>query len=455
MDSLDSLDSLDSMATIAWVVDVGSTFTKASLVDVASGEVISRGETPTTSSTDVMHGVRSVTAGSAAAPIIACSSAGGGLRLAIVGYERTVTAEAAYRVGLSAGAKVVHVAAGRLDKGGIAELRASSPDIVLLVGGTDGGNSEVLQHNAVRLAKEKLPRRVPVVVAGNSAVQDDICALLSGAGVATIRAANVLPDIGVIAPDSARAALREAFLTHVIGGKGLSRDPGFAEIVRMATPDAVLEGVRVLREVADQDVLVVDIGGATTDVYSSVHRYDDPTVRPEVVGQLRHARTVEADLGMRWNAASVIDAAARERLRVSDNLPRYAGSLASRPAYLPQSDAERDLDLELARLAATVAVRRHARAAHPGEAPRDLTEVGIVLGSGGVLRHHPAELTDGLLRSVVTDRAGGWPLPRLPLVGVDTAYLLVVVGLLAQEGERCHGAARAVAQRLVAELPGR
>jgi uncharacterized protein (TIGR01319 family) len=433
------------------VVDIGSTFTKASLVEGV--DVTARAETPTTIATDVMAGVRAVadTLRTGDVDIIGCSSAGGGLRLAIVGYERTVTAEAAYRVGLSAGAKVVHVAAGPLDQALTAALLDDRPDIVLLVGGTDGGNAEVLLHNAAALAQAGLPRRVPVVVAGNVAAQARAAGILAEASVATIRADNVLPDIGVIAPESARAALRAAFLTHVIGGKGLSRDPAFTQAVRMATPDAVLEGVRVVAEVAEQDVLVIDIGGATTDVYSSV-AVEDGAPRSEVVADLRHSRTVEADLGMRWSAGTVVEAAARERLPVSPDLPAYAASLAERPAYLPETPAEHALDVELARLAATIAVRRHARPPHPGASARKLTDLGLVLGSGGVLRHHPAEDAETVLRAVTTDRAGGWPIPRAPHLAVDTAYLLVVIGLLAAE----HPAAAArVAERLVRSARGR
>ena len=440
------------------VVDVGSTFTKAALVTGVGGaaaDVTARAETPTTSTHDVMTGVRTVAAALGTtfdvASAIGCSSAGGGLRLAIVGYERTVTAEAAYRVGLSAGAKVVHVAAGPLDPTLIASLVDDRPDIVLLVGGTDGGNAQVLLHNAAALARAGLPRRVPVVVAGNMEAQESAARILRAASVATIRADNVLPDIGIIAPESARAALRTAFLTHVIGGKGLSQDPAFTQVVRMATPDAVLDGVRVVAEVAGQDVLVVDIGGATTDIYSSVAVEQDAP-RREVVADLRHARTVEADLGMRWSAGSVVEAAVRERLPMSPELPAYAASLAERPAYLPESPAEHALDVELARLAATIAVRRHARPPHPGAAARKLTDVGLVLGSGGVLRHHPAADADAVLRAIVTDRAGGWPIPRAPHLAVDTAYLLVVVGLLASE----HPAAAArVARRLVRAARGR
>ena len=420
------------------VVDVGSTFTKAALVDLTTGGVSARGETPTTPDTDVMDGVRSLAAelGDSKAVdegrILACSSAGGGLRLAVVGYERTVTAEAGYRVGLSAGAKVVHVASGALGPDELAALADARPDIVLLVGGTDGGNADVLQHNATALANSSLNRDVPIVVAGNVGAQPFVATALTRARRPHVLADNVLPEIGVVAPESARAAIREVFLRHVIGGKGLSRDPAFARVVRAATPDAVLAGVEVLAEVLDQDVLVVDVGGATTDVYSAVTpRSEDAGLRKEVVAQLRFSRTVEADLGMRWNAEGVIEAAGREHLPAPAALRAYAARLVEHQAYLPSGPAEAALDVDLARLAATIAVRRHARPPFPGEAPRALTDLGLVLGSGGVLRHTPHDVSNVLLTAVATDHAGGWRVPRAPRLAVDTAYLLVVVGLLA------------------------
>ncbi|MBD3785121.1 MAG: glutamate mutase L, partial [Micrococcales bacterium] len=137
-------------------VDVGSTFTKALLVG-DDGEVLGRASHPTTVATDVMDGVDAVRAelGVPRDPeqTVLCSSAGGGMRLAVVGYEREVTAEAAFRVGLSAGARVVHVASGPMTGADVTALRAARPDLVLLVGGTDGGNADVLLHNARRLAR--------------------------------------------------------------------------------------------------------------------------------------------------------------------------------------------------------------------------------------------------------------------------------------------------------------
>src|SRR3954454_6188433 len=156
-------------------VDIGSTFTKAALVDPATGALLATAQAPTTLDA-VVTGVLEATAGFAGVPVVACSSAGGGLRLAVVGYEELISAEAGHRAALSAGARGVHVAAGRLRDAAPAALRAVAPDVVLLVGGTDGGEASVLRHNAAALAGMAWP--VPVVLAGNAAVCDEVSALL-------------------------------------------------------------------------------------------------------------------------------------------------------------------------------------------------------------------------------------------------------------------------------------
>jgi uncharacterized protein (TIGR01319 family) len=429
-----------------WCVDVGSTFTKAVLVDPADGAVLQTGSTRTTVDTDVLHGIGALRRELAGEPeqTLVCSSAGGGLRLAVVGYEREVTGEAGYRVGLSAGSRVVHVAAGRLDGAAIRDLRGSRPDIVLLVGGTDGGNADVLLHNAQRLARARIS--VPVVAAGNAAVRDEVAELLASTGRRFSLADNVVPHIGAISPRSARGAIRAAFLEHVIGGKGLSRGSEFARLVRAATPDAVLSGVELLADVHG-DVVVVDVGGATTDVYSAlVPQGEDAEIEREVVGRMWQERTVEADLGMRWSAPGVVEAAARERIPVPPGLEEYAARVAADPGHLPQGPAEVALDLALARIAAVVAARRHGRPAVPSETPRPLADVGLVIGSGGVLRHNdPAEAAE-VVRALTVDHGGGWRVPERAAVAVDTAYLLFAVGLLA---EHHPATARSLAGRVV------
>ncbi len=105
-------------------------------------------------------------------------------------------------------------------------------------------------------------------------------------------------------------------------------------------------------------------------------------------------------------------------------------------AGCPRRRDEEALDLELARLAALVAVRRHGRPAGPGEAPRPLGAVGLVLGSGGVLRHTDPERARAVVGAVAADHAGGWRVPRSARAGVDAAYLLFAVGLLAETRPR-------------------
>ncbi|MEV4711945.1 glutamate mutase L [Micromonospora sp. NPDC049374] len=427
---------------VAVCTDVGSTYTKVAVVDLDGGGLVSAAAVPTTVGSDVLRGLdaavgaATVGFGSGEVPWLVCSSAGGGLRLAVVGYEPLVTAQAGRRVGLSAGADVVHVAAGRLGRAEVTALRAARPDVVLLVGGTDGGDAETLTHNATRLARARW--RVPVVLAGNVDVRDDLHGLLAGAGVPVTVADNVLPRIGVLAPSSARSAIRQVFLRHVIGGKGLSRGGRFARLVRAATPDAVLSGVEVLADVAGGDLVVVDVGGATTDVYS-VLTPDERASGPgrEVAGELWRARTVEGDLGVRWSAPGVLRAAVEERLVAAgavDGLAAEAAVRAADPGFLPADAAGRAVDARIAALAATVALRRHARGVGTGErAGRDLRDVRLLVGSGGVLRHAPDNDAAGVLDAVLTDHAGGWALPRAARPVVDTDYVLAAAGLLAEE----------------------
>jgi uncharacterized protein (TIGR01319 family) len=407
-------------------VDVGSTYTKAALVDLCAGALVRRAEVPTTAAGDVLHGLDAAVAavGGTGLRMYVCSSAGGGLRLAVIGYESLVTAEAGHRVGLSAGARVVHVAAGPLDGHGIAALRASRPDVLLLVGGTDGGDADTLVHNARRLGTGRL--RVPVVLAGNADARPAAAELLTARGIPVTVTGNVLPRIGVLDPAPARAAIREVFLRHVIGGKRLSRGARFASLVRGPTPDAVLAGVELLADHTGVGVLVVDVGGATTDVYSALvpDAEAESGPRRDVAGTLWRSRTVEGDLGVAAGAAGTVAAATTERV----TWPKLALPETGQPPT-----AERDR--ELAAAAAVIGLRRHARGHSPGPGlprtgARDLRDVRLVIGSGGVLRHGGGQY---VLDRVLSDTAGGWAAPTGARAVVDDQYVLAAAGLLSVE----------------------
>jgi uncharacterized protein (TIGR01319 family) len=334
---------------------------------------------------------------------------------------------------------VVHVAAGRLDGAGVAALRGARPDVMLLVGGTDGGDVEVLLHNAGRLAAARL--RVPVVVAGNTDGRYEVMAILSAARVPAVAADNVLPRIGELRPGPARAAIREVFLRHVIGGKKLSRGPRFASLVRGATPDLVLTAAELLGEQVAGDLLVVDVGGATTDVYSVLRDESGTEAERDVAGTLWHSRTVEGDLGMRWSAPGVVRAGAAERILEPGEtqwLDQAARLRADDPAFLPVTESDHRAEARIAQLATVIAVRRHARSEIAGTGTdrstrgrRDLRRVRLLVGSGGVLRHTDGPGAATILRGVLTDHAGGWPLPQAAEAVVDVDCVLAPAGLLA------------------------
>jgi uncharacterized protein (TIGR01319 family) len=196
--------------------------------------------------------------------------------------------------------------------------------------------------------------------------------------------------------------------------------------------------------------MALDIGGATTDVYSVITPDDEAP--DEAVETLWHGRSVEGDLGMRWSAQDVVAAALVERLLEPSGVGGPAESLAlaaelrrADVGFLPATAAQTADELELARLAAVIAARRHAR---PGaEGSRDLTHVGLCIGSGGVLRHADPTAALSVLDAVLSDYAGGWRLPERARVIVDMQYLLAPIGLLEMTGRP--DSARALAEELI------
>lgn len=460
-----------ALPRLALCVDFGSTFTKAALVDVEGARLVATAQHPTSLATDVLDAYEAcvgdlVAAHPAAAEdavTLACSSAGGGLRIAVIGNEELVTAEAGRRVALSSGGKVVVVLSGGLDAEKLAVLRASEPDVLLLVGGTDGGNSETLVADADFLSR--VAWTGPVVGAGDQEAQGAVSAHLDASGTPYVLADNVVPRIGVLAPASAREAIREVFLAHVIGGKDLSRSPAFAEMVLGATPDVVLVGVELLAAARGgtapgSGVVVVDIGGATTDVHSVV--VPDPeeaTLAREVVASSPVTRTVEGDLGMRWSATSTVDAAIEAGLETEDLRPA-AVRRTDDPSLLPATPEDRADDLRIAAAAAVLALRRHVGRSQVvvssdgrvvERSGKDLRGVDLLIGSGGVLRAASAEQAAEVFSSAVGHHPDGWQYPERPRVLVDSHSILAAAGLIALHGANTGSAAaaREAAQRLI------
>jgi uncharacterized protein (TIGR01319 family) len=242
------------------------------------------------------------------------------------------------------------------------------------------------------------------------------------------------------------------FLAHVIGGKHLSARADFTAMVRGATPDVVLTGVELLSRGLDEtkpgvgDVVVVDVGGATTDVHSVIELDpEEASLSREVVATSAVTRTVEGDLGMRWSAATTVAAAQGQEEDLGVDLRAYAEGAASlhhHPDAIPTTEAEADRDEAIARAAVGLALRRHAGRARVVVSPegrvvertgKDLRPIKLLVGSGGILRNgRPGVAERVFAGSTGAHHPGGWQLPESPRVVVDREYVLAAAGLLAE-----------------------
>ena len=413
-------------ASAAVCLDVGSTWTKAVLVR-SDGGLAGFAEHPTTAA-DVLAGVDAAVGAVVAADpaatsptVLACSSAGGGLRLAVVGTDRLAAVEAAHRVARSAGSRVVHVHAGPLSTADVRTLRASRPGVLLLTGGADGDNPAPLLHNAARLARARV--RFPIVLAGNAAARDDAVALLSATGRTVVACTNVAPRRGELVPGPARAAVAELYARQVVGGRGSAAAPRFRRMVRVGTPEAVGSGAAVLARMLGARVLVVDVGCATTDVH-----------RASPVPEPGPSRTVEGDLGMRSAAAGVLVEGQVEGVVdpvEADLLGPTVERMTSEVGYVPCDAGSAAEDRRIAALAAVLAVRRHRVAQEA--AGHSLADVGLLVLTGGVFRRPDA---NGLSAVVATLRADDVLAPLLAdaRVAVDADFTVTPAGLLAAAG---------------------
>ena len=247
----------------------------------------------------------------------------------------------------------------------------------------------------------------------------------------------------MLAPDSARAAIREMFLSHVIGGKHLSERADFTAMVtgRDSRRGAHRRRAAGQRAGGDRpgagDVVVVDVGGATTDVHSVVELDPEETnLSREVVATTPVTRTVEGDLGMRWSATSTVEAATSP---TSPTWPQRPRSGTPTRASCPSTELEYAEDEAIATAAVGLALRRHAGRSQVVIGPdgrvvertgKDLREVDLLVGSGGVLRHGRPGVAKRVLGGSTGDVEGGWQLPVRPRVVVDHDYVLAAGGLL-------------------------
>ena len=391
-------------------LDIGSTYTKGVLCGVpddarAPLEILDYAVTSTT----VEHLpagfaevrtqlLKSVPAGvDHSIPVYFSSSAKGGLGIYALGIVPDLTLKTAKLTALSAGGKVVGFSAYKLTSKDLQALEASRPDVILLAGGTNGGNESFLLHNTKQLLRSaQLPQCTTVVYAGNDVLADDIPEQLSAAGYDVRVAENIMPDIDTINPGNARERIRDVFLQRIVKGKGL--DSLVQEIGRAPhpTPYAVLSLVEAIRAQAPEfgDFVLADLGGATTDIYSSCK--DERGAERVVYRGLPEPvikRTVEGDLGMRVSAKAVA-AYIDEPLASNEEFRGFIERIDADTSYLPADNLGKSFDNALAQKCLELALQRHVGTQKRiftamGDAfvqqGKDLRPVRTMIGSGGFL----------------------------------------------------------------------
>ena len=437
------------------LVDFGSTYTKVTAVDLDEGVLLGTASSFTTVETDINEGLSNAisilekTTGIKDYPeTYACSSAAGGLKMISIGLVPELTVQAAKEASLGAGAKIMKTYSYQLTKRDVREIDSLCPDIILLTGGTDGGNSECILHNARRLAE--MERDIPIVVAGNRCCADDCEEILENRQVYVCE--NVMPTLGKLNIIPAQKAIRDIFLKKIVQGKGLTKAMELMSDIIMPTPSAILEAMKLLAEGCESgsgigELMGVDLGGATTDVYSIAA--GTPSNMKTVYKGLEEPyakRTVEGDLGMRYSMHGVVEAAGIKKIagmadldvKKTEELLDY---LDKHKDTIPGNQEFIRLDEALASAAVETAAIRHAGTVELVYTPmgetyvqsgKDLRSVQNVVVTGGALIHS-ANVEKIAEFSKWDDSNPSSLRPEKAKIWVDKKYILAAMGLLSRK----------------------
>ena len=443
-------------------VDFGSTYTKMCAVDADNKKVIGTSKAFTTIQSDIREGFdAALTELEAAvgklsyAEKLACSSAGGGLKIIAVGLVPELTAKASRMAASSAGAKVTDTFSYELSSREQEKIQKAAPDILLLCGGTDGGNRDVVIHNAKKISE--IERDFSVIYAGNKSAADDAEEILRNACKNVIVCNNVMPVFNVLDIAPAKNAIRALFIERIIDAKGLSKIQREMTAEIIPTPLAVFEatellskGVAAANDIGDEgmgSLLAVDVGGATTDVYTMCDgKPSMPNVVIKGLPEPFAKRSVEGDLGLRYNIDSLAESALTERiaedLQIKEEIVKeWIAVCKESPDTISAKDsAHKKIDEYLTCHAVKVAVERHCGTMERVYTPvgettliegKDLTKVPMLIGIGGPVIN--SDDPEKILKSALYDQSAHEFLkPVSPGFFLDRKYIFASMGLIAK-----------------------
>lgn len=240
--------------SIYLTIDFGSTYTKLTAIDLDKGEIVATSRAMTTVKTDVLVGFNEAfeelkkdlvkkLKNYEIVKKVACSSAAGGLKIIAIGLVPELTTEAAKKAALSSGARVIKTYAFNLTDKDIKEISNLPYDMLLLTGGTNGGNREYILNNAKILAKNNIEK--PIVVAGNEELSEQIIEIFKNNNIECYKSENVMPVVNKINVLPVKEVIREVFMRNIVKAKGMENVQKIVGDIIMPTPTAVMKAAEI------------------------------------------------------------------------------------------------------------------------------------------------------------------------------------------------------------------
>lgn len=368
--------------------------------------------------------------------MLATSSAAGGLRMTVHGLVYDMTVKAAKEAALGAGANIHLVTSGKLTKVDMLKIDKIKPNIILIAGGVDYGERETAIYNSEIIAASDLD--IPVIYAGNSAVQDDVKLIFEAYSKEKNLhiVPNVYPKIDILNIEPTREVIQNVFEKHIIEAKGMEKIREMVNGTIIPTPGAVMKASKILKDEIG-DLVTIDVGGATTDIHSvteGTEKVQKVLVEPEPIAK----RTVEGDLGVFINKKNVAEMIKIERLEkeldmTSEEIEEFINS----DIAIPESEKHKRFIERLTKEAVIVSINRHAggyRTYFGGKSQtlafgKDLTAVKWIIGTGGALTRLPAR--EKILSEIALSNKGDKLLPTAEAkILIDNDYIMASLGVL-------------------------
>lgn len=429
------------------VAEIGSTTTVVNAfngIHTESPSFIGQGQAPTTVlDGDVTIGLKGAIEGLKKSigadeitygELLATSSAAGGLKMTVHGLVYDMTAKAAKEAALGAGAIIHMVSAGKLRRLDLKKIQDIKPNIILIAGGLDFGERDTAIENAEKIAE--LNMGIPVIYAGNIENQEEISEIFKDYNSKLYVVDNVYPKVDLLNVEPTRKVIQDAFEEHIIHAPGMTKVRDMVTGPIIPTPGAVMEAAKILKQEIG-DLVIIDVGGATTDVHS-VTEGSDEINRILLAPEPEAKRTVEGDLGVYVNMKNVVERIGIEKL--SEELGFDINEVIEDYKPIPETDKEIKFVERLTLEAVLTSIERHAGRIRRlyGESDKkavaegkDLTQVKYIIGTGGALTRLPARVE--IMKKIAENGKGIELFPtREAEILVDNHYIMASLGVLSK-----------------------